>query len=70
MRVGGALSEMTAFMYAGIPPFNRDKALEMMQPGWECDGSLAAKDLGFRPTRPHEEALAATAAWYREQRWL
>lgn len=53
---------------AGI--FNRDKARELLAPGWLCETERAWQDLGFKTRIPLNEGLAATAAWYRSEGWL
>jgi nucleoside-diphosphate-sugar epimerase len=50
--------------------FNRDKAREMLAPGWLCETEMARKDLGFEATIPLASGLRDTAQWYREQGWL
>jgi nucleoside-diphosphate-sugar epimerase len=50
--------------------FNRDKAREMLAPGWLCETEMARKDLGFEATIPLATGLRDTAQWYREQGWL
>ncbi|MEX2238773.1 MAG: NAD-dependent epimerase/dehydratase family protein [Dehalococcoidia bacterium] len=68
---GAALISETAMGLLGrTAALNRDKAREITQPGWVCSTEKAERDLGFTATTPHEEGLAATAAWYRAAGWL
>ncbi len=50
--------------------FNREKARELLAPGWLCETETAKRDLGFEGRIPLPAGLAGTAAWYREQGWL
>lgn len=70
VRAGGAAAEEVSRLLGLVPRFSRDKAAEFLAAGWECDPSRAQRELGWAPAHALEEALAATAAWYREARWL
>lgn len=50
--------------------FNRDKARELLAPGWLCETERVRADLGFEAGIPLAEGLRTTATWYREQGWL
>ncbi len=70
LRLAGVLAEEVARLRGETPPFSRDKVREFLAPGWVCDSSRAAQDLGWRATHALDEGLAETAAWYREQSWI
>jgi nucleoside-diphosphate-sugar epimerase len=52
------------------PSLTRDKAREMTQARWVCDGSKAQRQLDFVAQTAHADGLAATAEWYRRAGWL
>jgi nucleoside-diphosphate-sugar epimerase len=65
-----AVSESAARSVGGSSIFNRDKAREMLAPGWLCETESARADLGYEARIGLDEGLRATARWYREQGWL
>lgn len=69
LRAAAAVSEWGAGLLGRATIFNRDKAEELLAPGWLCDTEPAQRDLGIAP-RPLAEGLADTARWYREHGWL
>lgn len=69
LRAAAAVSEWSAGLLGRATIFNRDKAKELLAPGWLCDVAGAIRDLGIAP-RPLAEGLKDTARWYREQGWL
>ncbi|HEX7088985.1 MAG TPA: NAD-dependent epimerase/dehydratase family protein [Longimicrobiales bacterium] len=77
VRVPGALvhaaalaSEWSAALGGRATIFNRDKARELLAPGWLCETEAARRDLGFEARIPLPQGLAETAAWYRAAGWL
>lgn len=70
VRVAAAASEFGAALIDRVTIFNREKARELLAPGWLCETEAAKRDLGFETRIPLPKGLADTAAWYREQRWL
>jgi nucleoside-diphosphate-sugar epimerase len=50
--------------------FNREKAEELMVPGWLCETELARRDFGFEAVIPLQEGFNETANWYRQHGWL
>ncbi|MGH7467493.1 MAG: NAD-dependent epimerase/dehydratase family protein [Longimicrobiales bacterium] len=50
--------------------FSRDKARELLAPGWLCETEAAQRDIGFRTEIPLEQGLSETAKWYRAHGWL
>jgi nucleoside-diphosphate-sugar epimerase len=65
-----ATSEVTAAALGRSSIFNRDKAREMLAPGWLCETDAARTDLGYEARIPLDEGLRATARWYRDHGWL
>lgn len=50
--------------------FDRDKAREILAPGWLCETEGARRAFGFEAAIPLEAGLRETAAWYRANGWL
>lgn len=69
LQATATLSEWGAGLVGRATIFNRDKARELLAPGWLCDAAPAERDLGIAP-RPLADGLAHTAGWYREHGWL
>lgn len=69
LRMAAVLSEFGAGLVGRATIFNRDKAEELLAPGWLCDTLPALDDLGISP-RPLATGLRQTAEWYRAQGWL
>lgn len=65
-----AVSETVATLAGGSSIFNRDKAREMLAPGWLCETESARDGLGFEARIGLSEGLRETARWYRENGWL
>jgi nucleoside-diphosphate-sugar epimerase len=65
-----ALSEAAAAVVGRSSIFNRDKARELLAPGWLCETEAARAALNFEAAIPLAEGLRTTAQWYREQGWL
>jgi dihydroflavonol-4-reductase len=70
LRLAALLSEWGAAAAGGATIFNREKAEELLAPGWLCETEPAERVLSFRTSVPLAEGLAQTAAWYRAQGWL
>ena len=65
-----AVSELTAGAVGRSSIFNRDKARELLAPGWLCETESAKADLEYEAGIPLAEGLRTTAQWYRQQGWL
>jgi len=65
-----AVSETSAGLVGRSSIFNRDKARELLAPGWLCETEAARAALNFEADIPLAEGLRTTAQWYREQGWL
>jgi nucleoside-diphosphate-sugar epimerase len=65
-----AASETAASVVGQSSIFNRDKAREMLAPGWLCETDRARRDLGFQAAITLDDGLRATARWYRDNGWL
>ena len=70
VRAAAAASEWSAAVVGRATIFNRDKARELLAPGWLCETESARRDLGFEARTPLPQGLADTAAWYRAAGWL
>jgi nucleoside-diphosphate-sugar epimerase len=65
-----AVSETVAGLAGRSSIFNRDKARELLAPGWLCETEAARAALNFEAGIPLADGLRMTAQWYREQDWL
>lgn len=70
IRALAAVAETAGRMTGGVGIFNRDKARELLAPGWTCETDAAGAELGFTAPTALKDGLAETAAWYRAQGWL
>lgn len=70
VRAAAAVSEFGAAMIGRATIFNREKAEELLAPGWLCETEAVKRDLGFEVRIPLPQGLVGTASWYREQGWL
>ena len=70
VRGAAALSEAAARVRRKPVIFDRDKAREILAPGWLCETERARRELGFEARVPLEEGLRETASWYRAYGWL
>jgi nucleoside-diphosphate-sugar epimerase len=64
------LTEAAAAAVGRSVIFNRDKARELLAPGWLCETESARARLGFQARIPLAEGLRETADWYRREGWL
>ncbi|MCI0432327.1 MAG: NAD-dependent epimerase/dehydratase family protein [Gemmatimonadetes bacterium] len=67
---GAALSETVAGLAGRSTLVNRDKARELLAPGWLCETGTARAALGFEARVGLREGLRETATWYRDHDWL
>jgi nucleoside-diphosphate-sugar epimerase len=51
-------------------PFTRDKAREMLQADWLCDGEPLLRDLQITAATPWRDGIRRTCRWYVEAGWL
>lgn len=70
VRGAAAASEKAAEVLGRAAPFNREKAEEMLAPGWVCDLTGSEQLLNGASVTPLKEGVARTAHWYRSQGWL
>jgi dihydroflavonol-4-reductase len=70
VRGGAAVTEGVAGIFGRSPAFNREKAEEMLAPGWVCDLAEGARLLPAEWATPLAEGVAETVRWYRERGWL
>jgi dihydroflavonol-4-reductase len=70
LRAAAALSELAARVTRRPAIFDRDKAREILAPGWLCETDRARTELGFVARTPLGDGLRETAEWYRTYGWL
>lgn len=70
IAAAAACSESFALLGGQASIFNRDKARELLAPGWLCETDAARERLGFEAAIPLHEGLRRTAQWYRNEGWL
>jgi dihydroflavonol-4-reductase len=70
VRAAGWASETVGHVTGRASIFDRDKARELLAPGWLCDIEPARRKLGFQPRILLPEGLSGTALWYRNEGWL
>ena len=66
----GSVSERVSRARGRAAIFDRDKAREVIAPGWLCETTRAREELGWEAGIPLEAGLRETAAWYRAYDWL
>jgi dihydroflavonol-4-reductase len=70
IRMAAAVSEGVGRLGGQVGIFNRDKARELLAPGWTCETDAARDGLNFEASIPLPDGLASTAEWYRANGWL
>lgn len=70
IATAAAVSETVTGLFGRSTIFNRDKARELLAPGWLCETELALRDFGFEAQIPLQAGLNQTAKWYFENGWL
>ncbi len=70
IAAAAAVSEGVARLVGQATIFNRDKARELLAPGWLCETDRAREILGFSAATPLADGLRQTARWYRDEGWL
>ena len=65
-----AAAEALARLRGAYPPFNREKARELLHACKMCSVEKARRVFGYHPRIPLEEGVAQTIAWYHEHGWL
>lgn len=70
LRGAAAVSEAVARARGEPAILDRDKAREVLAPGWVCETEGARRELGYEAAIPLDEGLRETAAWYRANDWL
>ena len=70
IRVAAAASQWLGAALGRSTMFNRDKARELLAPGWLCDTEDARRELGFVAGTPLEQGMKETWEWYRNEGWL
>jgi nucleoside-diphosphate-sugar epimerase len=70
VRMAAAVSEKVARGLGRAVIFDRDKARELLAPGWTCETESARLGFGFEASIPLAAGLNGTAQWYRAYGWL
>jgi nucleoside-diphosphate-sugar epimerase len=70
ISTAAAVSEVAAGALGRSTVFNREKARELLAPGWLCETEALRHEVGFTPEITLAEGLIQTAAWYRAEGWL
>ncbi|MGH7462605.1 MAG: NAD-dependent epimerase/dehydratase family protein, partial [Longimicrobiales bacterium] len=70
ISLAGAVSEGAGRLLGRPAIFSRDKARELLAPGWLCETEGARRELGFETAIPLGRGLLETAHWYRAHGWL
>jgi nucleoside-diphosphate-sugar epimerase len=65
-----AFAELFAAVSRKPALINFEKARDMVQDYWTCDGSRAYRDFGFQQEISLEEGIRTTIDWYKSHGWL
>ncbi len=65
-----AFAELFAAVSKKPAIINFEKARDMVQDYWTCDGSRAHRDFGFQPEITLQEGIRTTIEWYKSHGWL
>lgn len=69
-RLAGRCADGAARLRRRPEIFSSQKVIEMCAPAWVCSPERAKDALGWQSAVPLDDALAETAAWYRDHGWL
>jgi nucleoside-diphosphate-sugar epimerase len=70
IRLLGFLGSARGALGRTARPFNRDKAREMLQADWLCDGEPLLRDLRVTAATRWRDGIRRTCRWYVEAGWL
>ena len=70
VRLSGRAADLAAWVRRRPGIFSSQKVAEMLAPGWVASPDRARALLGWTAPTALDDALAATAAWYRDHGWL
>jgi nucleoside-diphosphate-sugar epimerase len=70
LRLLGLVESVRGALTGTAPAFNRDKAREMLQGDWLCDGEPFQRDLQVAAGTRWRDGLRRTCRWYVDARWL
>ncbi len=70
VRMAAAATEAVARQVGQAVIFDREKARELLAPGWTCETERARDGFGFQASIPLDKGLQETADWYRAYSWL
>jgi len=66
----GIVESLRAVVTRTSRPFSRDKAWDILQPDWLCDGEPFLRDLGVETRIGWRDGIRRTCRWYVDARWL
>lgn len=64
------MERMRGIMSGSKPLLTPDRALELSQPDWTCDDTLARLNIDYESSISLPDGMRMTAEWYRVQGWL
>lgn len=70
LKLAASLNQAACGLLGRSSVFNRDKAEELLAPGWLCETGTAREVLGFVAETSLPRGLRETAQWYERNRWL
>lgn len=70
VTAAASISELAAAAIGRTTVFNREKARELLAPGWLCETEALRREVGYVPKTSLAQGLVETAAWYRAEGWL
>jgi nucleoside-diphosphate-sugar epimerase len=70
ITAAAVVSERLAALGGGATIFDREKARELLAPGWLCETETAREKIGFEAGIALADGLKETARWYRNEGWL
>lgn len=70
LKAAGGAVELASRIVRRPTVFDRDKAREILAPGWTCETEGARAAFGLRDATPLADGLRETAKWYRTAGWL
>jgi dihydroflavonol-4-reductase len=68
--LAGTLESGREALQGSTRPFNRDKAREILQPGWICEAAPLREVLSIGPFRDWRSGIRETCQWYVREAWL
>ena len=57
-------------VFGRVGLINSSRRRDLTAPGWVCDSSAIARDLGVKATTALSDGFRTTAQWYKDARWI